>query len=432
MISRLICFASAWMLMAQTAAAPGATARKALDLLLAGKYAEFSAMLSPQYKAGTTEAIFGKMVAEIKTWGEVQKIADPSVQDMGVNAVVTIPVSFGTQNINFQFGVNAETGLVSAPLMRPGATSWQRPPYSDPQAFREREVTFGEGENKLPGLLTVPTSGPGPFPAVLLVQGFGPKDKDDTSYAVKPARDLAEGLATRGILAMRYEKRTKQYFQRMLGKPYTAGDETVDDAVTALAFLRQQPGVDPHRVFLLGHDLGGYLAPRIATDDGKLTGLIMMGANTRPLEDLMIYDLAALLTSQKVDSAKLQAAVDSAKLQVARVKRLEPGDSDAPSLLGLPAEYWLDLKGYNPVEVAAKLNMPILVLYGERDFEVPMEDFKAWQDGLGERRNATLHSYPALDHLMVAGQGKSTEEDYRKPGHVAPEVVDEIAKFVTR
>ncbi|MGO9893583.1 MAG: alpha/beta hydrolase family protein [Bryobacteraceae bacterium] len=424
MLSRLICFASAALLMAQTAAAPGATARKALDLLLGGKYAEFSAMLSPQYKAGTTEAIFDKLVAEIKSWGDVHKIGDPTVQDMGLNAIVTIPVDFATQNINFQFGVNAGTGLVSAPLMRPGATSWQRPDYSDPKTFREREVTFGEGENKLPGLLTVPTSGPGPFPAVLLVQGFGPKDKDDTSLAVKPARDLAEGLATRGILVMRYEKRTRQYFQRMLGKPYTAADETVDDALTALEFLRQQPGVDTHRVFLLGHDLGGYLAPRIATDDGKLTGLIMLGANASPLEDVMIYNLAGVGVSPK--------NIDSAKLQAARVKKLESADSDAPSILGLPAEYWLDLKGYNPVEVAGKLNIPILVIHGERDFQVPPQDLKLWQQGLGERRNVTIHAYPALDHLMVAGEGKSTEADYKKPGHVAPLVVDEVARFIVR
>jgi dienelactone hydrolase len=285
-------------------------------------------------------------------------------------------------------------------------------------------VTFGEGENKLPGLLTVPTSGPGPFPAVLLVQGFGPKDKDDTSLAVKPARDLAEGLATRGILVMRYEKRTRQYFQRMLGKPYTAADETVDDALTALEFLRQQPGVDTHRVFLLGHDLGGYLAPRIATDDGKLTGLIMLGANASPLEDVMIYNLAGVGVSPK--------NIDSAKLQAARVKKLESADSDAPSILGLPAEYWLDLKGYNPVEVAGKLNIPILVIHGERDFQVPPQDLKLWQQGLGERRNVTIHAYPALDHLMVAGEGKSTEADYKKPGHVAPLVVDEVARFIVR
>ena len=121
MLSRLICFASAALLMAQTAAAPGDTARKALDLLLGGKYAEFSAMLSPQYKAGTTEAIFDKLVAEIKSWGDVHKIGDPTVQDMGLNAIVTIPVDFATQNINFQS--KAALGAASAPPVGSGRTT---------------------------------------------------------------------------------------------------------------------------------------------------------------------------------------------------------------------------------------------------------------------------------------------------------------------
>ena len=103
---------------------------------------------------------------------------------------------------------------------------------------------IGEGDWKLPGTRTVPV-GTGPFPGVVLVQAFGPKDRDDTQDAIKPFRDLAEGLASRGIVVLRYEKRTRQYMGRMAGKPYTAADETVDDAESALNVLRAQPEVDP-------------------------------------------------------------------------------------------------------------------------------------------------------------------------------------------
>jgi len=71
------------------------------------------------------------------------------------------------------------------------------------------------------------------------------------------------------VVVLRYEKRIRQYAERMAGKPFTPGDETVDDAVAALAFLRAQSAVDPKRVYLVGHGLGGYLAPRIAAEDGK-------------------------------------------------------------------------------------------------------------------------------------------------------------------
>ena len=112
------------------------------------------------------------------------------------------------------------------------------------------------------------------------------------------------------------------------------------------------------------------------------------------------------------------------------MKALDPADADAPSILGMPASYLLDLKGYDPAAQAKKLTIPILILQGERDFQVTMKDFGMWKAALGTRKDVTLQSFPTLNHLFVAGQGKSTEVEYRKPGHVAPEVIDVIAKWV--
>ena len=72
----------------------------------------------------------------------------------------------------------------------------------------------------------------------------------------------------------------------------------------------------------------------------------------------------------------------------------------------------------------------MLFLQGERDFQVTMKDFALWKTGLAGRKDVTFHSFPTLNHLFVAGEGKSTEAEYRKPGHVAPEVIDDIAKWV--
>ena len=162
---------------------------------------------------------------------------------MGPATLVTIPVSFASQEINFVFGVNA-AGEVSGMVPRPVSAGWQPPSYSKAGTFKERNVMVGQGDWKLPGTLAVP-DGAGPFPAVLLVQGFGPRDRDDTNDAVKVFRDLSGGLASRGIVVLRYEKRTREYARKMAGKPYTPGDETVDDAETALDVLRAQPEVDP-------------------------------------------------------------------------------------------------------------------------------------------------------------------------------------------
>jgi uncharacterized protein len=430
-VSALLGLLSVGILFSQPAADPAAIARKALDFLLAQNYPEFSALAAPQYKINMTEQAFGRLGAQIKGWGAVEKIGEPVVEEMGPTKVVTIPLTFADKSIKARFAINA-SGQVGVMYLMPGETEWTRPAYSKPDSFTERPVTFGEDDWKLPGTLAVP-NGAGPFPAVLLVQDFGPKDRDDSHAVLKPFRDLSDGLASRGVVVLRYEKRIRQYSGRMSGKPFTADDETVDDAVRALAFLRTQSAVDPKQVYLAGHGLGGYLAPRIAAEDAKLAGVIVMAANQRPLEDLMLDEVQTLVVigkDGKPTPAVTGKDLEQAKAAVARIKNLEQNDTDAPAILGLPAAYWLDLKGYDPAAEARKLSMPILILYGERDFQVPKVDFDLWKSGLAGRKNVTARSYPALNHAFVSGSGPSTEQEYRKPGHVAPEVVDDIAKFV--
>ena len=137
---------------------------------------------------------------------------------------------------------------------------------------------------------------------------------------------------------LRYEKRTLQYRSKMAGlHGKTVADETVDDAMRAAELLRQQKEVDPKRVYLLGHGLGGYVAPRIAEEDGKLAGLILLGANARPLEDLALEQAEYVGVNAK--------DLEGIKSAVKRVKALEAGDADAPPLLGMPATYLAGSEG---------------------------------------------------------------------------------------
>ena len=404
--------------MAQTAADPSATARKALDLLLAGNYKD----LAPLFTADMQKAYPAESLAKLRTeFGPVKEIGTPSVQKIGVNSIVVFPVEFEAKSYNFRYIVNRD-GLVAGMFPLPSGAAWHAPAYVKPGSFHEREVTVGDDEWKLPGTLTVP-DGSGPFPAVVLVHGTGANDRDETVGGSKVFKDLAQGLASQGIAVLRYEKRTRQYQAKMAGlHGYTLDDETVDDAVRAAALLRTIKEIDPAKIYVLGHGLGGYAAPRIAQDDEKLAGLILLGANSRPLEDEAV-DQATYLGVDPKDLAGIQA-------QAKRIKALEDADSDAPPLLGMSAPYLLDLKGYNPVGDAKELNMRILVLQGERDFQTPTKDFSGWKTGLAGKKDVTFQSFPTLNHLFEAGEGKSSEAEYRKPGHVAPEVIDAIAKWV--
>ncbi|HUP02544.1 MAG TPA: alpha/beta fold hydrolase [Bryobacteraceae bacterium] len=434
MLPRILCAAfSVALALAQSGAAdPAATARKALDLFLGQNYAGMRQMFSPEMAASPNLAEdrlqdLGKTIQALGS----PKIGDAQLHPAGTNRIVVIPVVFSAETITFQLTMNSQgqvAGFFMARTAVKAANPWEHPAYSKADAFHEREVTFGDDPWKLPGTLTVPVSA-GPHPAVVLVQGSGPNDRDESLGPNKIFRDLAEGLASRGIVVLRYEKRTRQYQAKMaVQEDMTVLEETVDDAVAAAAFLRQQPEVDPKRVFVTGHSLGGNQAPRIAEADDKLAGIVILAGNVTPLEDAIVDQSEYLGAS----AAQLQLL----KAEAAKVKRLDDGDEGGPPVtvgpVTAPVSYWLDLKSYDPVGAAKKLTIPVLVLQGERDYQVTMKDFELWKAGLGARKNVTLKSYPALNHLFIAGEGKSMPDEYAKAGHVAPEVVDDIARFITQ
>jgi uncharacterized protein len=435
MLQRAACLLSVGLLAAQTAPDPGAIARKAVDLMLGGKYQELNQMFTPEGQKVYSVDALNKLDGQIKSWGTPSNIGAPTVTRPGPNFVVVIPVSFASQNINFTAMVTPE-GKIAIFLQRPGEMAWQRPSYVKPEAFHEKGVTVGDGDWKLPATLSVP-AGNGPFPAVVLVQDSGPHDRDETIFAAKPFRDLAEGLASRGVVVLRYEKRSRVYAARLAAMPkVTVREQTEEDALKALALLRAQPEVNQQKIYLLGHGLSGYLAPRIAEEDGKLAGIIIVDANERPLEDVMVDQAAYLLANRPAGANGPEVSADKelelVKANAARVKALEPADSDSPPIMGMSAAFILDLKGYDPMAVAKGIPARVLVMQGGRDFEITAKDFDLWKAGLAGRKDATFHLYPALNHLLVAGQGKSSEAEYHKPGHVAPDAVDDIAKFVTQ
>ena len=153
----------------------------------------------------------------------------------------------------------------------------------------------------------------------------------------------------------------------------------VDDAVRAIAVLRSQPEVDPARIYVLGHSLGGYASPRIAARDGKLAGIILLAGLARPVEDAAFEQTNYVAHLKGDPSQQEQARLDQLKAEVGKVKQLDPKAENPPIVLGLPSDWWLNVKGYSPASALAKVGLPVLVLQGERDFQVTMQDFGIWK-----------------------------------------------------
>ena len=361
--------------------------------------------------------------------------AAPQEQQRGAYAAVLIPCEFERGKLDVTVVFNA-AGEISGLSMRPPAPAapYAPPDYAVAADFSERDVTVGAGgEWPLPGTLTLP-AGSGPFPAVVLVHGSGPNDRDESIGPNKTFKDLALGLASRGVAVLRYEKSTKEYGAKIAPlKQFTVKEESIDDALAAVALLRSEASIDSGRIFVLGHSLGGMIAPRIGAADARIAGLIVMAGAVRSLDQSIYDQYQYLFGADGTITPDEQKLIDDAKKTIDEVAKLTPEDAKAGrGLSGGPASYWLDLRGYDPPAAAAKLSQRILVLQGGRDYQVTVADFEKWQAALAGRPNAACILYPSLNHLFIAGTAKSLPAEYAVPGHVLVDVVNDIAAWVKK
>lgn len=301
-----------------------------------------------------------------------------------------------------------KTGYVPAPT--PGATEF----------MTLIDATVGPG---LGATVTVPRgTGGTPLPAVVFVPGTGPHDRDETVGPARPFRDLAEGLALRGIVSIRFDKRSLVHPELFKGLLFTVDEEYIQDALSAIAVLKRQPMVDGARVFVVGHSMGAWLAPEIATRAGVIAGVVMLAAPGRPFFDVLL------------DQVKRRGDADAIAI-VEKERRLVADPTAPPEQIveGVPLAFFRDLASRNAFELARRFPGPLLLLRGADDSNVFAVDQEAWIRNLAGRSDVTARTIPRLGHLlapdlelqMAAGVARGTD------AHVAREVIDEIATFIT-
>ena len=305
--------------------------------------------------------------------------------------------------------------------------AYEAPPYADPAAFKETEVVIGQLPWKLGGTLTLP-NGPGPFPAIVLVPGSGYSDRDATGYASKYRRDLAWGLASQGVAVLRYDKRTLTHALAFARQPdFTLDDELVDDALAAVAQLRQTPRIDPASIYVLGTSLGGFVAPRIARRDPALAGLILYSTpSSARWEDWLESVQQRIRDVSSVDTT--EAGRRWVKHMRAYSQALAAGETAPPDMWVRPG-YGRDRVGYRPEVDAQGVRRPFLILHGALDRVVTREDMNRWARSLRGRNDVVFRLYANHDHGLFDWRDLSGP-DLRRVGHVSAEVVDDIASWV--
>lgn len=379
----------------------------------------YDAAMEKVVSAGQLTTALADTFTQLGTPGERK----PSfLTDSPPYTVVSTPCLFekGSVNFNVVFNTDGKIAGVNIGVYDEGKTD----PL--PKGVTERDIEIAFDGGVLPGTLCMPENGKN-LPVVVLVHGSGPNDRNETVGPNAPFRDLAWGLAQQGIATIRYDKRTKAAPESFTPQS-TVMEETVNDAVSAVQLAGTIGELDPNRIYVLGHSLGGQLIPRIAANTALPAGYVILAGNVDHLGALLSDQLNYLAQQE---GRALTAAEQALIEQAAQVQKPETMAEDAV-VLGAEKAYWLDYTAYNPIEAAKAIKKPVLALQGERDYQVTPAQFELWRAAFGTSPNWNFISYPALNHLMIAGEGKPNAQEYQTPGKVDQKVIDDIAAFVGR
>lgn len=309
--------------------------------------------------------------------------------------------------------------------------------YALPEGLVEETVVIGEGTDyPLEGTLTYPEGGTN-LPAVVLVHGIGNNDRDETALSTKMFRDIANGLAERGIAVLRYDKRSHTYPEAQTitdVSTLTIDFQTIDDAVLATELLRQQEMVNPDEVYLVAHDLGGLVAPRIDLE-ADYAGYVMMASPSRAWSEAA-YDQAIRYGMDGLEYDTVQYLEPMLESDIKDIRELDGSEEEdewTNILLNQYVYYWIDLNAYDYPQMVADSEKPVLIMQGDADYQIETDpDYNGWVEILSNKENATCKLYENVNHMMMEVEGPYTNvsKQYERPLHVAEEVISDLADWI--
>lgn len=317
-----------------------------------------------------------------------------------------------------------------------------------PFPYRSEDVTYRSGDLTIAGTLTEP-EGDGPFPAVLLITGSGPQDRDENLMGHRPFLLLADTLTRAGYAVLRTDDR---------GVGGTGGnldqatyDDLAGDAVAGLGFLRARPEIDPAKVGLLGHSEGGYLAPMIAQRPGAdIAFAILMAGPSVVGADVLIEQNKVIMASAGASQEEIDAQVDYLTRWTTLLRSGDTAGAAAfaqehndalPEAERAPQEavdsfntpYMASFITYDPTAALQALRVPVLAFFGGTDQQVLVAQNEGpMRDKLAGDPDATVHTFPGLNHLMQPSETGKPSEYSTIETTVDPAVLTYVTDWLTQ
>lgn len=320
-----------------------------------------------------------------------------------------------------------------------------------PYPYHEEEVSY---DNKVQNVtmaatLTTP-QGKGSFPAVVLITGSGPQDRDESLLGQKPFLILADYLTRHGIAVLRADDRGVGKSTGVFADATTADFAT--DTEAGVAYLKTRSEINPRKIGIIGHSEGGVIAPMIAARNKDVAFIVMMAGTGVPGDQVLVAQLEAISIAngqapeQAAKAAERQREilklVETEKDPAALEKEIkEKMPADAPEAQAglqvqqLTSKWFRYFLTYDPATALRKVTCPVLALNGSLDKQVlPDQNLPAIRKALEEARNKhfEIDELPGLNHLFQTAKTGSPAEYAQIEETMSPVALEKMASWILK
>ncbi len=406
-------------------------AQEAIYLFRQQKFEGLMLRMSPEMKRYLdVEKLQGFWDGLEMQMGAVKSVGETKVKMRDTLAITQTIIQFEKQKIGFKL-VYDKDAKICGMFLEAATPKYTPAAYVDAAGFYEIKRKLPDPKFPAEGIVTIPNKKQH-IPVVIIVGGSGPTDKDLTIGPNRIYKDLAWGLANKGIASYRYDKRTKEFGSAFAkNNKATVKEEYLLDLMGAIEIVKKIPELDTNQIYILGHSEGGYLLPYFEQNIQHIAGYISFAGAYSNMADLIFMQLNYLqANAPKSQKSEYNAFIAKAIYMRDKINASSPEDS-LPS--GINPNYVIFLNQLSPKLIGSNLmQKKILFLQGGRDYQVPPSEMELWRTLLKENSQAQFELFSNLNHLGLPGKGPSLPAEYEEAENVPAELIDKVVNFILK